>query len=97
MKKTKNRFTFKIKTGYYLELLTPEIMKWLGSTENKITKDKNGENVPHLENTEVILVHCNINNDCQPGPRVLYTFVLNKRFGSLLEIYQKKSCLFKNT
>ena len=45
----KNRSTFKIKSGYYLELLTPETMKLLGSVESKITKDKNGENVPHLE------------------------------------------------
>ena len=45
--KIENRITFKIKTGYYLELLTPETMKLLGSTENKITKDKNGESVPH--------------------------------------------------
>ena len=53
----------------------------------KITKDKNGENVPHLEITEVVLVHCNIvNNDYQQDTRVLYTFVLNKLFGSLLEI-----------
>ena len=44
-----NRITFKIKNGYYLELLTPETMKLLGSTESKITKDKNGENVPHLD------------------------------------------------
>ena len=42
------RITFKFKNGYYLELLTPETMKLLGSTESKITKDKNGENVPHL-------------------------------------------------
>ena len=62
-------------------------MKLLGSTENKITKDKNGENVPHLEITEVVLVHCNIvDNDYQQDPRVLYTFVPNKPFGSLLEI-----------
>ena len=62
-------------------------MKLLGSTENKITKDKNGENVPHLEITEVVLVHCNIvNNDYQQNSRVLYTFVPNKSFGSLLEI-----------
>ena len=62
-------------------------MKLLGSTENKITKDKNGENVPHLEITEVVLVHCNIvNNDYQQDSRVLYTFVPNKQFGSLLEI-----------
>ena len=64
--KIENRITFKIKNGYSLELLTPETMKLLGSTENKITKDKNGENVPHLEITEVVLVHCNIvNNDYQ--------------------------------
>ena len=62
-------------------------MKLLGSTETKITKDKNGENIPHLEITEVVLVHCNIaNNDYQQDSRVLYTFVLNKSLGSLLEI-----------
>ena len=62
-------------------------MKLLRSTENEITKDKIGENVPHLEITEVVLVHCNIvNNDYQQDSRVLYTFVLNKPFGSLLEI-----------
>ena len=62
-------------------------MKLLGSTKNKITKDNNGENVPHLEITEVVLVHCNIvNNDYQQDLRVLYTFVRNKLFGSLLEI-----------
>ena len=85
--KTENRITFKIKTGYYIELLTPVTIKLLGSTENKITKDKNGENVPHLEITEVILVHCNIfNNDHQQDSRVLYMFVSNKPFDSLLEI-----------
>ena len=62
-------------------------MKLLESTENKITKDKNGENVPHLQITVVVLVHCNIvNNDHQQDSRVLYTFVPNKPFGSLLEI-----------
>ena len=51
-------------------------MKLLGSTENKITKDKNGENVPHLETTDVVLIHCNIvDNDYQQNLRVLYTFV----------------------
>ena len=85
--KTENRITFKVKTGYYLQLLTPETMKLLVSTENKITKDKNGENVPHLEITEVALVHCNIvNNDYQQNSRVLYTFVPNKPFSKLLEI-----------
>ena len=85
--KIKNRVTIKIKNGYSLELLTSETMKLLGSTENKITKDKNSENVPHLEIKEVLLVHCNIvNNDYQQDSRVLYTFVRNKPFGSLLEI-----------
>ena len=85
--KIENRVTLKIKNGYSLKLLTPETMKLLGNTENEITKDKDGENVPHLEITEVILVHCNIvNSDYQQDSRVLYTFVSNKPFGSLLEI-----------
>ena len=64
-------------------------MKLLGSTENKITKDKNCENVQHLKVTEVILVHCNVvNNDYQQDSRVSYTFVSNKPNGSLLEIDQ---------
>ena len=62
-------------------------MKLLGSTNSKITKDKNGENVPHLEIVEVVLVHCNlVNNDYQQNSRIFYTFVPNKTFGSLLEI-----------
>ena len=61
--KIENRITFKIKKGYYLELLTSETMKLLGSTESKITKDKNGENVPHLEIVELVLIHCNIVNN----------------------------------
>ena len=62
-------------------------MKLLRSTENKITGDKNRENVPHLEITEVVLVHCNIvNNDYQQDSRALYTFAPHKPFGSLLEI-----------
>ena len=62
--KVENRVTFKIKNGYSFELLTPETKELPGSTENKITKEKNGENVPHLEITEVVLVHCDIvNND----------------------------------
>ena len=85
--KIENRITFKIKNGYCLELLSKETIKLLRSTENKITTDKNGENVPHLEITKVVLVHCNIvNNEYQQDLRVLYTFVPNKPFGSLLEI-----------
>ena len=62
-------------------------MKLLGNTENKITKDKNSENVRHLEITEEVLVHCDtVNNYYQQDSRVFYTFVPNKPFGSLLEI-----------
>ena len=92
-----NRIAFRIKTRYYLELLIPERMKLLGSTENKITKDNNGENVPHLEITEVVLAHCNIvNNDFQQDLRVLYIFVPNKPFGSLLEMWPA-NFIFLNT
>ena len=85
--KVENRIMFKIKSGYYLELLTPEKMKMLESTVSKIPKDKSGENVPHLEIVELVLVHCNlVNNDYQQISRILYTFVPNKTFGSLLEI-----------
>ena len=61
--KMENRITFKIKTGYYLELLSPEIVKLLGTTKNKIGKDKNGENVPYLEINEVVLIPCNAVNN----------------------------------
>ena len=72
---------------YSLELLTSEIMKLLGSTENKITKDKNSENVPYYEIKEVVIVHCNIvNNGYQQDSMVVYTFAPNKPFGSLVEI-----------
>ena len=85
--KIENRITFKIKNGYSIELLTPETMKLLRSTEIKITKDKNGKNVRHLEITEKELVQCNIvDNEYQQDSRILYTFVPNKPLGSLLEI-----------
>ena len=62
-------------------------MKLLGSAESKITKNKNGENVPHSEVVELVLVHCNlVNNHYQQDSRILYTFVPNKTFGCLLEI-----------
>ena len=84
---TKNRITFKIKTGYYLELLTPETMKLPGSTKSKITKDKNSENAPYFEITEVVLIHCNVvNNSHRQNSRALHTFVPNKSFGQLLDI-----------
>ena len=68
----------KIKTGYYLELLTPEAMKLLGSTKSKITKKKYGENVFHLKITKVVLIHGNVvNNSYQQNSRVLHTFFPN--------------------
>ena len=72
-------------------------MKLLGSNKSKTTKDKNGENVHHLEITKVILVHCDIvHNDYQQDSRVLYTFIPNKLFGSLLEISPTNHIFFKN-
>ena len=82
--KIENSVTFKIKNGYYLELLTPETIKLLGSTKSKITKGKNGESVPHLEIVELVLIHCNlVNNNYQQNSKVLYKFVPKKPFGSL--------------
>ena len=85
--KIKNRIVFKIKTGYKLELLTPETMKLLGSTNKVVDKDKNGENVPKLESVEVVLVNCNlVKNDYQHALKVLFSFVPNKKIGNLLNI-----------
>ena len=65
-------------------------MKIFGSTKNKISKNENGENVPHLEITEVVLVHCNIvNNSYQQDSIILYIFTPNKSFGQLLNISLK--------
>ena len=83
--KIKNRIVFKIKTGYKLELLTPETMKLLGSTKKDVDSDKNSENVPKLESVEVVLVHCNlVKNDYQHSSKVLFSFVPNKQFGQLI-------------
>ena len=85
--KISNRIVFKIKTGYELELLSKEIMKLLGSTKDTIDTDKNSENVPRLENVEVVLVHCNlVNNTYQQASRVLFTFVPNKQYCQLISI-----------
>ena len=82
-----NRIVFKIKTGYKLELLSKETMKLLGSTKDVIDSDKNSENVPRLENVEVVLVHCNlVNNAYQQHSRVLFTFVPTKQYGQLIGI-----------
>ena len=88
--KIENKITFKIKTGYYLELLTLDMIKLLGSTKTKISKDENSKNVPHLEITQVLLLHCNIvNNDYQQDSRALYIFVPNESFDQLLDTSHK--------
>ena len=71
-------------------------MKLLGSTKSKTTEDENGENAPHLEITEVVLIHCRIvNNDYQKKSRVLYAFVPNKSFSQLLDIPPKNFIFLK--
>ena len=90
MNKIETKITFDIKTGYYLELLTPETMKLLGRTKSKITKNKDCENLPYLEINEVVLVHCIIvSNNYEQNSRNLYTFVPNKSLGQLLDISPK--------
>ena len=81
--KIENVITFKIKTGYYIQLLTLGTMKLPVATKGKITSNENGENVLHLKITEVILLHCNIfNNDYQHGLRILFKLLVpNKSFG----------------
>ena len=87
LNKIKNRIFFKVKTGYKLELLTPETMKLLGSGKKDVDKDKDGENVPKLESVEVVLVHCNLfKNDYQHTSKVLLTFVRKKQFGQLINV-----------
>ena len=87
----------KIKTGYKLELLSKETMKLLGSTKDSIDADKNSENVPRLENVEVVLVHFNlVNNSYQQASRVLFTFVPNKQYGQIISI-SPNSLIFLKT
>ena len=82
-----NKIVFKIKTRYKLELLSKKTMKLLGSTKGIIDADKNSENLPKLEDVEVVLVHCNlVNNSYQQASRVLFTFVPTKQYGQLISI-----------
>ena len=91
------RLKFKIKTGYYLQLLTPETMKILGITKNKITKDKNDENLSYLEYSEVVLVYCNVfNNYYQQNSRFLSTFLPNNSSGQLFDISPKSFVFLKH-
>ena len=76
--------TFKSKIGYHFELSTPETINLLGSTKSKITKNENDKNVPYLEITEVLLIHCNfVNNSYKKNSKALYIFVPNKPFSQL--------------
>ena len=87
--KIKNRIIFKIKTGYKLELLSPETMRLLGSTKKDVDQDKNGEDVPKLESVEAFLFHCNsVNNNYQQASKVLLLFFFepNKQLGQLIKI-----------
>ena len=82
-----NRIVFKIKSGYKLELLSKETMRLLGSTSNRIDKDKNSELVPKLGSVDLVLVHCNeVNNSYQQASKVLFTFVPNKKYGQLITV-----------
>ena len=56
----KDTIAIEIKKGYKLVLLSPEIMKLLGSAKKDVDKDKDGEDVPKLESVEVVLAHCNL-------------------------------------
>ena len=86
----------KVKTGHYLEFLTPETMELLGSTKSKIIKIENGKNACNLEITKVVLVHCNIVNNNYQQKRVSYAFVPNKSFGQLLHILPKNFIFLKS-
>ena len=66
MNKIKNRIVFRIKTGYKVELLSPETIKIITKYKKDIDQDKDGEYVPKLESVEVVLVHfILVNNNYQ--------------------------------
>ena len=72
-------------------------MKLLENTNSKITNNENGENIPNLVITEVVLVHCNIiTNDLQQDSRVSYIFAPYKSFSQLLDISPKTFYILKN-
>ena len=96
--KIKNRIVFKTKTGYKLELLSPETMTLLRSAKKDVDQNKDGEDGPKLESVEVVLVHCNlVNNNYQKASKVLFTFVPNKQFGQLITISPHLLTMLKTT
>ena len=91
-----NRIVFKIKSGYKLELLSKETMRLLGSLADTIDGDKNSELVPKLESVDLVLVHCNlVNNSYQQASKVLFTSVLNKKYGQLITISRYSLIMLK--
>ena len=96
--KIKNRIILKVKTGYKLELLSPETTKLLGNTKKDVDKDKVGEDVPRLESVEVVLAHYNlVNSSYQQTSKVLFTLVLDKPFGQLITISPHSLAMLKTT
>ena len=92
------QYRFKVKTGYKLELLSPETMKLLESAKKYVDKDKDGEDVPKLVSVEVVLVRCNlVNSSYQKASKVLFTFVPNKQFGQLITIPPHLLTMLKTT
>ena len=84
--KIKNKIVFKIKTGYKLELFTPETMRLLGSTNKGVDKDKDGENVPKLASVEIVLVHCNlVKSDYQH--QTLYLLLFQTKIWTVIKYF----------
>ena len=89
---------FKIKTAYKLELLSKETMRLLGSTEQDIAKDENGETVRKVETVDVALMHHNVfNNNYQQASKVLFMFVPDKQFGQLITISPHSLTMLETT
>ena len=96
--KIRNKIDFKIKTGYKLELLSPETMTFLESAKKDVDQNKDRENVPKLESVEVVLVHCSFGNkNYQQASKTLFTFAPDKQFGQLIIIASHSLTMFKTT
>ena len=96
--KIKNRIALKVKSGYKLELLSPETMKLLGRTKQDVDKNKVREDVLKLGSVEVLLMHCNlVNNSYQQASKLLFTFVPNEQFGQLITISPHSLTTLKTT
>ena len=82
----KNRIVFKITKGYKSLLLTNETQKLFGDGPTT-DKNRNSKNVPQLDQVEHVLLHCNlVENECLQNSKLLYKFVLDKKFGQLISV-----------